>query len=571
MNIIRQSMLIVVFCGQLLLSTLVAQDAAGDEQAHALQLVDQKATFVLRLSSPQQTIKNWATGLDAIQEGLGSAAQFMIPAQLGSQTSNPQLAGVDQTRDWHLVVLTKSGEEPRVVFVIPAADPEQLIAALPESFSTSTAGDYVLYTDRGELPEVAETSTSLDATMPEEIRQVFDSGEIGIYLNAAILRGVYSEELDQAYDRTLEALNQLRFAMAQTSEADLSAVIEVYGTFAEQAFQMINDSQSLAVSLSLDQNRIQIDELCQFGDNTKTAKRLGEFPLSPLEDIQRLPAGAFAYYGISGGMDKLMKWSSKLTTGMIQDPDEREKVESYFDQLNEVSFGSLVGNMKFQESDSGIIQAASLAKADPIDKLREFMRNSTESIQTMELPGMTQTTTIQPEAETYGDLKADLVTVEQEFTADGVQGGMKQMMSDALFGPQGMQSRVLYFDDEYLTVMGGGKAATQAAIDARNSPGNPQLAEPRKQLMEQANLIVLFDLPGGITQALRAAQPILRSMNAPIDAQMIDELQIKPSFNAIGIAAEKGSLRARTVVPVEQVRGMLQLIQVLRQMQQRPI
>ncbi|WP_417849730.1 hypothetical protein [Thalassoglobus sp.] len=539
----------------------VAQDSP-------LELFHKDVDLVLRLAEPDKTTENIVALVNGAQPGFGELARGPIRENLGKAISNPTLTGADQSRDWHVGIFTNGQAEPSVVFAIPAIEADDLVGALGDGFDSSVHGKYVLYTDKGDVPDVPDVANSLAKAMSEKAKAAFDMGEISLYVNSKHLASIYRDELSTAYDQVLEGLNQIRFAMPQDSGINIGPIIELYGTLAEHLFQGVRDSNSLTVAVSLGAKGVRIEEYTEFTKGSKTSKLLSAHPTAGMADLVKLPKGAIAYYGLSGGLEESIKWSMDLTAGMSQDADVRENLKKVFSDLEEVEFGVMVGSVSIGNSAEGLFQVAGIADVKPMDKFKSYMRNSIGAMEELKMSGMTQTSEIAEEAETYGDYKADVVTIKQEFDEDAPQAEMQTRMQKMLFGANGIQSRVIYMEDRYLTVMGGGPEATKSAVAGLSSSSNTQIEKPREILMKEANFIGLLDLPGGVAAGLKAASE-MDEFPLPVDAQMVDNLNLTPSFIGLGIAIEADAIRCRTDIPIEQIQGISKLAMLFIGMQNR--
>lgn len=533
------------------LTTAKAQDSP-------LEFFGSDVDVVLRLAEPDKSIESVVELINGAQPGFGEIARGAVGQNLGKAISNPTLTGVDQSRDWHVGIYGKGKAEPLVVFAIPAVDSDDLVGALGKSFKTSVQGKYVLYTDKGDLPAVPSAAKSVAKSMGEKSKTAFEMGEISLYVNSKHLTSVYQTEIDTAYDQVLEGLNQLRFAMPQDSGINMGPVIEMYGTLAEKLFQGVRDSESLVVAIDVGAEGVRIEEYANFGANTKSAKTLAGLPTSEMADLDTLPEGAIAYYGVSGGLKDTIKWSMSLTADMSEDKSVREKMKEISGSLDELEFGAMVGSFTFGDSENGAIQAAGIAHVKPLDQFKEYMRNSVEAMGSIKMPGMTQTSTLKENAESYGDQKVDIVTVKQEIDEDHPQAELQAKMQQMMFGENGIESRVMYLEDKYITVMGGGKPAAMNVFESHGSTNNQAIASPRKILMEKANLISLTDLPGAIAGALKVAST-MDQFPLPLDEQMIDSLGLVPSYVGLGIAVEDNAIRCRTDVPMSQIKGIFKI------------
>lgn len=547
-----------MFVSLLTLSLFVAAPASAQDSP--LELFGKDVGLVLRLAEPDKTTEHVVALISGVQPGFGEIARSVLGENLGKVISNPTLTGVDQSRDWHVGIYANGAAEPQVIFAIPAVDADDFVAALGEGFKSLVQGTYVLYTDKGELPAVPTAENSVVKLMDEKARAAFAMGDLALYVNSKQLSEKYRDEIDTAYDQVLEGLNQLRFALPQDAGLNMGPIIEMYGTLAEKLFQGVRDSHSMVVAISLGESGVRIEEYIDFGAGTKSARELAKLPTSEMADLGRLPAGAFAYYGASGGIGEMLKWSMDLTAGMSQDEAAKEKLKDILGQLDDVEFGAMVGSVSLGDLDGGMLEAVGIADVKPVDTFKNFMRTTVGAMAEIKMPGMTQTSELKTDAETYGDYKADVITVKQTFDEDLPQAEMQQKFQKYMFGEQGIQSRVVYMQDKYLTMMGGGAAAAKKITTSMedSSTENPAITESRKIIMEKNNFLMLLDLPGGVAEGLKLASEI-DEFPLPLDSQMIDNLGLSPSFIALGIAVEGNALRCRTDIPMSQIQGIFKL------------
>lgn len=544
-------------CTVLVAAILAGSGQQASAQDSPLDLFRNDVDVVIRLAQPDRTVERAVELANGVQPGTGGLLQAMAADNLGQVISIPGLIGVDQSSDWYVGVFTTGRDEPRVVFAIPAVETDDVVGALEESYTTAVHGKYVLYTDRGELPPVAGEANSVAKSLSETGRAAFGLGEISVYINVQHLRGVYANEIETAHEQVLEQLNQLRFAIPDDAGLDIGSVVEIYGTLAELFFQAVKDTRSLVVSVGFDKTGLRFEELLEVNPQSKTMTEMAKYPVSELQDLARLPSGAFTYYGIGGGLQELIEWSSGFSLNMIEDEAAREKVRQSFEDLKAIEFGTLVGSLSFGNQGEGILHGASFSQAKPMEKVQEYMRNNMLAMQDISTPGLKQTIEMKTEAEEYGDLKADVMTVTQEYDEDFPGIEISKKIQEIMFGDAGIQSRFLYFEDSYLTVMGG-RELTEKALKGPNASDLAQMQAAREKLMEKLTLLVLLDLPGGVAQGLKFVSE-LDEFPLPIDGAMIDNLNLAPSFIGFGLAVEGNALRARTDIPIEQMQGLFKL------------
>jgi hypothetical protein len=154
--------------------------------------------------------------------------------------------------------------------------------------------------------------------------------------------------------------------------------------------------------------------------------------------------------------------------------------------------------------------------------------------------------------------------------ADPLQ--IQAKMNEILYGPEGMVTRTLYLKDRMAQSIGGDKADAQAMLDAINGKnavgGQASFQSARKQLLPQANIIGLLDLPGTIASGLEIA--IQAGAPVPLGDNDIKTIRGEPSYLGFSVATDGNGLRAKTVVPVTQMQGVARTIELVRHAHNNP-
>jgi hypothetical protein len=256
----------------------------------------------------------------------------------------------------------------------------------------------------------------------------------------------------------------------------------------------------------------------------------------------------------------LTAFGLKMSLSALKNPEESKKLQAdLLQKLNGVEFGSMASAVRFRDEPASAVQVVGVTKAHPIEKFKEFSRASVEAMGDLEFSGFRQTSTLVQDAETYGDLKGDLITVQQEYDDQADPTGVSRKLQDFLFGKDGMQTRAVYFSDSYAATIGGGQAAMKNLLDALKSGKANSVAADRKKLLEKANFLMLMDLPGCIAKMAKAASKV-PDFKLPINDQMIDALNLRPSYVGLAIGSDKNFLHNQLRVPASQVIGMTKLV-----------
>jgi hypothetical protein len=121
--------------------------------------------------------------------------------------------------------------------------------------------------------------------------------------------------------------------------------------------------------------------------------------------------------------------------------------------------------------------------------------------------------------------------------------------------------------------IGGDKADAQAMLDAINGKnavgGQASFQATRKQLLPQANIIGLLDLPGTIASGMEIANQA--GAQVPLGENDIKSIRGEPSYLGFSLATDGNGLRAKTVVPVAQMQGVARTVNLLRPANNNPV
>jgi hypothetical protein len=534
--------------------------AARVPAAPPLEYFSKDADVVVRLKAPQTTIAQVAALADAVQQGAGAMVR-QNAAGLGQAIFVPGLAGVDQSRDWYVIFFARGRMRPNTVFAIPAANTEQLIAALPDRMTSATYRDWVLYTDSADgLPEAPEQGAGVSALLQEELAAVFNRGDVSLFINIDHLRDVYAEDIESGRQQFVETLEMLAQAGAQTEGVNVQAIIDMYRTMVDAGFQLLSDATACSVGVTAGAGGVSIEKYVAFADGSVTSQTIAANPTSRMELLAKLPADAVGYFGFSGDMQKLMEWSWSMSTSLLAGkPEQEQEFEDAMREWKEIDFGEMVGSFSVGTAADGLMRYTAIAQATPIAKVRETWHKIVQIMGTIEAYGLKQEMTIQPEAETIEDHKLDLLTVKQEYDSERDPTGMQQKIMEFMVGKNGMESRIAYLDDAYVMATGGGRDAMQTLLKSYDAAANDEVARHRKGLMDKANLLVLIDLPTLAANVLTEASKV-PELPFPIDAEGLSQLPIETSYLGLSLAGEAHALRVKTVIPVEQLRGVMSLV-----------
>jgi hypothetical protein len=334
----------------------------------------------------------------------------------------------------------------------------------------------------------------------------------------------------------------------------------------------LNDTQSCTIAANVSKDGLSFEDLVRLKAGTPTDKLLAKSAPAPLSSLSSLPAGYLAYFGLSWDMSDFTQLSEWLmgagATGV--NPEAAKTIEGTLKEMAKLKFGAIVTAFGLGDMDEGAVRSVTMTEVDNPAKMRELSLKTMKAMGTVENQGIKQTFTVKPDAEKYGKNSADVVTVKTEVNeADNpFMAAMMDRINSAMFGPDGMTTRVVYLKDRVVQTMGGGKQAMNDVLasldkkvsDAAKSP----VQQTRGKLAPKSNLLVLWDLPGTLAKIMSIVVES-QTVPIPVDPDAVKELQSKPSYFGLSAAAEPQALRVKTVVPVEQMQGVAKIVKFLRE------
>lgn len=561
-----------VFTASLLaIATLVSANQALAEGG--LDLIPADAAIVVRLKSPEATIAKVGNFANQIQPGLGFFVQGQAPA-LGVAISNPTLGGVDLKNDWYVAAFPKKNAEPDVVFVVPATDSDAMQEAVGAGFTYAVKGSWVAYSMNPAATEKAQAVIDGDSKALDLGRRagnVFRANDISIFVNIANLTGSYKEELDRAEEELERGLEQIEEGQQGLPPGmNAKAIRDVVRTLGKGVLQAVRDADAAAAGIEFGEDALTIDELLLVKSGSDSSKFLAANPADDMRLLGKLPQNELGYMAIHMNMGALTKWGLSMAAAIFDgNEDVKSQLESVTATLADVEFGTIASGFGLNsEADAGILKSITVTEAKPASKIRDLMREMSK-LGGLSTPGVTQEVTVEKDAETYGDLKGDIIKVKQEFSPEADPLGVSQQMMDLFYGKEGATQRVVTTDDMVIQTAGGGKATMQEALKSLKGNGTEgSLKEGRRHALPKSNLIAMIDLPnlvvkGAVAVAKTGMLPI------PLPAEQIAEIKIPASYLVISVGTEVDGLRARTALPVKMFKGFMEIQKFAQQMQQQ--
>ena len=532
--------------------------------------VPESASVVLRVKAPQTTLGNLGDFVDAVQPGVGPVVKGNL-AMLGLAISNPGLAGVDIEKDWWAIVFAESQQKPALVFVVPATDANAVKNALPPGFEFHSADKLAIYSDNAEAlgkvrDRVSGKGTGLWSKIDASSKKLFEASDLSVLINLRQLTKTFESELQQAEPQLDGFLNQLSGAVSDAQRAQMIPILDMYRVLGKSAVQGVRDSHSLTLCASFSKDAIRFEDRVQVGEGTATAKFFAAQPTSDLSLMSRLPANKLAYFGEKMDMAGMVDWSMSLSKSWLGNSSDEQKAQ--FDaaakEMRGLKWNEMAGYFGLDPESNGAMRGASVTEVTPTSRMRELSHKTMKVMSDIQTPGFKQTMKLEPAAEKIGGVEVDRITLQQEVDPSLDPLGMQKKIRDVLFGEGGMQSLVMYQPTRSLQTVGGGKSEMEDLVKSLGSTASNDAvrAAARKRVSEKANVVVLVDVARLMVSGIKLAA---REKVIPIDASVLDGLQLQPSFIGGAVACEATAAGAQLEIPVAQAQGIAKIVMLVMQ------
>lgn len=524
---------------------------------HPSELFSPDVSVVVRLKNSKATAEKVAAFADAIQPGFGMQVKAGAQA-LGQGISNPTLAGVDQEKDWWMGLYTSAEGEPTIVYVIPATDADAMKKAVEAAgeFTFITHETWGIYTsdawtaDNVKACIDGKTKPLVDS-VNEQLRDTFDKGDLSLFINVAQLAKTYDENIQEAKD----ALEQ----QADNVPPAAQSIIEMYLSLVKPLFQAVDDSSGAVVALTVDKDGISLDTLATFDESSSTAKSFSAAK-SEISLLNRLPQGGQAYVAMSRMPVELQQWSVKMMEASAelfdQDQDSLDRVKDAMRRMQKLKFGAMAGMFAIdvEGKDPGI-RGASVTEMEQPNQMRLLTKELMSAQSELNFAGVVTRYDYRDDAETYGRYKADTLKVEQEFEENPLFD-MGEIYK-AIFGGDGMMSRLIYTDKQVIQTMGGGKDAMKTLLQRLNQSEPPTrgaaFQATRAALSKEADLLVMVDLPGVISRFVKLMLNSGALPDLPVNTDAFSAPE-KESYFGLSVAGQERGVRVKVYLPAEQTK-----------------
>ena len=527
-----------------------------------LSQISDEAAVVIRIRAFDATVEKVAALANAVQPEFGDMVS-QNATLFGPVISNPALTGVDRTKDFYLVLFVREEGEPKALFAIPTTDGPALQKALPENFESQVRENWVFYADKDHgVPEAVSATESLATLLSKtKANAVFENSDIGLHINVGHITDVYDTKIQEGRQKFEAGIQQ---GLNTPGVENAESVVEILKLEADLAFKLLEETSTFTMGVTATDTGLEIEDYIDFEADSEIADCLKRQPTSKFAGLSRLGVALPLYVGVSAEFSEMADFGGKIMASLYKSEDFRQTMQDYAQTLKQSQANTMLMSLDLTSGTHGLFRACTLVETKSAADLLAAGRKFAAASKSLKISGVTQETTLEPEAETIGTRKIDVMTVKQTPNPNQPGAQMQTMMTGIMFGPNGLQSRMTALADGFLQVQGGDKEAMEAALKAYDANTN-SLTDARQGLAEESHLLVLFDLPGLVNNAMLAATTI-PGIPIPFQRAAVEDLQISRSYTAISAVGEEHAVRIKTKVPVEQFQGVLKLVNFVQSM-----
>ncbi len=280
----------------LFLPTLSAQESGFD-------LIPETAAAVIRIQAPEQITADLVEFINKVQPGFGGLAEAQLPMAFGQAIKNPQLAGVDQSKDWYVAFFIDDSGQPQGVIVLPVTDSDEAKGAMEHVFEFVEHEGWLICSPEGRFFDEFEELKggklkSAASLLDDQLEAIVMKGHVTFAVNAVLLRETFADELNSADDRLEELIQMMGEQIKQASPSmDMEYVLDMYRDLGKAVLQAVNDSESYALSIEVTDDALKIDQLLTVGKETDTAAFFATQPVSDMPTLKSVPEGLMGTWG----------------------------------------------------------------------------------------------------------------------------------------------------------------------------------------------------------------------------------------------------------------------------------
>lgn len=532
-----------------------------------VSVIPDTADIVIRFKKPKATV-------DAVvkfAQAIDSKAATQVRQFSGSLTaliSNPAGTGIDPKLDWYFILFVEPRKDPSVVFAVPVTKHDVFEAAVKQSLSGakfSRHDNWSFYASKdGPLVKLQDglngKAGSISRKMDSESQGLFDRSDLAAYVNVNHLTNdVYKIEMDATREELDAVLSDVGAAAPKVDNYDMKPLVENYTRGWRNLLQIAADVDSVTAGMSLKGNGLDLEQFVKVKSGSPTSAFLQSNAPNAMSVMDKLPANRLLYFGMHGDLKGMNKWALQLARSLMQNQSgSTGSIDDVLGAYDEVELGTQATAIGLGDRKSGIMRLVTVSEMKPMEKARDLMRKAT----VLSNQGGSDGSALETEAEDVNGQKIDRVKVK---------------ISEDFFGTEDQGLRIAYLPDYVVQTVGGGQEAMAETLQAlagdekpksgsSSGPKPPPGASPsatRQKLAPTANIVVLIDLPGLVSDGLRVASELLGPL-VPVQPEQLKKLGLKRSYFGLTLTGDSSGVRVKGHMPQGQFQGFYKMQTIIK-------
>ncbi|HVS35132.1 MAG TPA: hypothetical protein VMS17_06085 [Gemmataceae bacterium] len=560
-----------------------------------LSWVPATAPIVVHANSPETLREHVLAFLKNAVPDQADRAQMHIDQMLNNLPEGRKLRGLAKDGPVFLVFLEfpkpevfgPEGAPPQAAFVVAVSnyaefrdnfltEEERKNLNTADGIDSTTANSHIYFVDRKEYAVLTPTKEAaeafvkgapgLDGKLSKAQAAKFLASDLGVYVNLEDVNKQYGDQI-KAFQKTVdEQLDQIESALGAAQKSQFEMIKKMIGPL----FQAVEDGKTALFTVEVGADGVKLHGDADLRTGTPTADLLKTAKTSPFPDLGRLPAGQVFYSGME--LDPtLLKFAGSVLTGLSADPNAKgaKEFQEAFDEWIKAGPSQALGSVTYPVAGVSVMKCSDPDKAAAA-AIKMLQAMGTEGgFQNVYLKDKPE---IKPNAEKMGNISFTSVhmvwDLDKSMGAAGAQlpdalrtkmvEGMKKLMGDDLNAWIGVGNGTV------VQVTGKDWDSAKKALDqfskGQGGVGDDKaFAAVRKQLPEQASVVMEIDVVQYVGDLLDFITPVLQGSGAPgVPAKFPKAVKDQPGFAGFALTLRPDGAAFDFVAPAETVKLVYQ-------------
>ncbi len=425
--------------------------------------------------------------------------------------------------------------------------------------------DYVVVTPNKDLAKALAKppAKGLDGKLSKAQAAKFLSSDMGVYVNMEDVNKEYADQIKAAHEAVEEQLKKAEKLDEKSTKMALSMAKQFIGPL----FQAVEDGRSTLLTLEVRPDGVALHTDAEFLKDSKTAGLLKGSKLAAFKGLDKLPAGQFAYVGISIS-PALTRLVGPLLQGLAADPESKgaKALAEAFEQWVKAGPTEQVVSTAIPPTGISILKCAEPKQAVKAAVRMLEAQGEEGGLQSAFLKGKPE---VKTDAEKYKDIEFTYIHMAFDFdklfpaTAGGkevpekIQKAQREMMRK-LMG-ESMTAWLGAGDKEVVEVTAKDWESAEKLLDqyykGENTVGEDKaFVTARKELPAKATFVELIDAMQYAGMILDFVKPLMESSGAKLPVTLPEAVKGQPGYIGFAAALEGDRAGMDFVVTAESVK-----------------